>query len=77
MTSVQISHRGRSSAIAAGIGAGAVSILGAVGTDRCNSFCLGPSRGEIALAGALGGAILGAPIGYFADIGKSTIYRVP
>ena len=77
VTSVKISHRGRSAAIAAGIGAGAVSILGAAGTDRCTSFCVGPSRGEIALAGALGGAIIGAPIGYFADFGKSTIYRVP
>ena len=77
VTSVKISHRARSAAIAAGIGAGAASILGAVGTDRCTSFCLGPSRGEIALAGALGGAIIGAPIGYFANFGKSTIYKVP
>ena len=77
VTSVKMSHRGRSSVIAAGIGAGAVSILGAVGTDRCTSFCLGPSRGEVALAGALGGAIIGAPIGYFANFGKSTIYKVP
>lgn len=77
VTSIKISHRARSAAIAAGIGAGTVSILGAVGTDPCTSFCFGPTRGEVALAGVFVGAIIGAPIGYFANFGKSTIYKVP
>lgn len=77
VTSVKISRRGRSSAIAAGVGGGAGLILGAAGTDRCSSFCVGPTRGEATLAGALGGAIIGAPIGYFANFGGSTIYKAP
>lgn len=76
--SIKLSHRGRSTALAAGVGAGIGAILGAAGTSSGNGggFIV-INRGAVAAVGAVGGALIGAPIGYFTDLNRSTIYRAP
>lgn len=75
--SVKLRHRGRSTAIAAGVGAGAGAILGAAGTSGGDGGFMIVSRGGATVAGALGGALIGAPIGFFTHLAGSTIYRAP
>jgi hypothetical protein len=83
--SITIPRRGRSTLIATGIGIGAGAILGAATANPCTAAemhqflgCfLSTSRGDMALAvGAVGG-VIAAPIGYFTNFARSTVYKAP
>jgi hypothetical protein len=79
---IKIPRRGRSTLIATGVGAGAGGIVGAATTgcsaaERDSFFgCfLTPTRPEGAAIGAMLFGVIAAPIGYFSDFAKSTVYK--
>jgi hypothetical protein len=82
IVNIKIPRRGRSTLVGLAIGAGVGAALGAAaGGDPCKSgsgFCVDPvSRGgAAAMTSALVGGI-GAPIGYFTDFTRSTVYKAP
>lgn len=63
--------------VAAGVGAGVGAILGAAGTSGDQGGFITINRGAVAAVGAVGGALIGAPIGFLTDLNRSTIYRKP
>jgi hypothetical protein len=77
IASIKVSHRAASTLVGAGIGAGAAAGIGAgLNNSDQNSF-LKFSNGEVAGVFAIAGAVIGAPIGFFTDFAKSTVYRGP
>jgi uncharacterized protein YcfJ len=79
---IKIPRRGRSSLIATGIGAGAGAIVGAAITgcsaaqkDSYFGCFITPTRPQGAAIGAVLFGVIGAPIGYFSDFAKSTVYK--
>ncbi len=78
ITTIKLTHRGRSTLVGLGIGAGTGAIIGfAAGTDSKDTF-FGPNafRGAITGIGAVIGGVIGAPIGYFTDFtAGSPIYK--
>ena len=72
---ISISHRGRSTLIGLGIGAGVGGILGAVSTGGNRNDWFYISRPEGALALGLPAAGIGALIGLGTDFSHTTIYR--
>jgi hypothetical protein len=81
---IKIPRRGRSTLIATGVGAGVGAIVGAASTGcstaERNSFLgcfLTPTRPQGAAVGAVLFGAIGAPIGFFTDFAKSTIYKAP
>lgn len=80
ITSIKISRRGRSTLIAMGVGAGVGAIVGAASSPGCGSqtFCIVDiGRGAGAAIVGIAGAVIGAPIGFFTDLNRSTIYKAP
>jgi hypothetical protein len=79
--SITIPRRGRSTLIATGVGAGIGAIVGAAATScstaQKNSFfeCGFVTRPEGVAVGAVLFGVVGAPIGYFTDFSKSTVYK--
>lgn len=69
--------------VGAAIGAGAGALIGAVSAPGCSapqrSSFLGcfnvVSRADLALGVGAAGIAVGAPIGYFTDFTKSTVYK--
>jgi hypothetical protein len=81
ITSVKLAHRGRSTLVGLGIGAGTGAIVGFAGASSggSNSF-FGTNflRGAATGVGAVIGGAIGTPIGYFTDFtAGSTIYKAP
>jgi hypothetical protein len=78
ITTIKLAHRGRSTLVGLGIGAGAGAIVGfAAGTGGNNTF-FGPNflRGAVTAVGAVIGSVIGTPIGYFTDFtAGSPIYK--
>jgi hypothetical protein len=71
---VKLPHRGRSTAILGGVGAG----LGvAVVKGLASSWGLRTAKGSVYAGGAGIGAVVFGPIGYFTDFARSTVYRAP
>jgi hypothetical protein len=81
IVNIKIPHRGRSTLVGTAIGAGVGAGVGAAtGDDSCKSapFCVSPlSRGGIAVFSGFLFAAIGAPIGYFTDFTRSTVYKAP
>jgi hypothetical protein len=83
--SITIPRHGRSTLIAAGIGIGAGVAIGAATYNPCTAAeqktflgCLQIfSRGDLALVGGVVGGVIAAPIGYFTNFAKSTVYKAP
>ena len=79
ITSVKLSHRGRSTLIMAGVGAGVgAGVVKAVAvTIFGNSFTHGTAKGAVYVGGAGMGAIIFWPIGFLGDPARSTVYKAP
>ena len=77
--SIKIPRRGRSTLIAigigAGVGAGAAAAASSCNTARGDSCFF--TRSESAAFGAALFGFIGAPIGYFTDFTRSTVYKAP
>ena len=73
--SIQIGHRAASTLIGAGIGAGAAAGIGAGLNNSDKNSWIHFSNGQVAGVFAIAGGVIGAPIGFFTDFAKSTIYR--
>jgi hypothetical protein len=78
ITSIKLAHRGRSTLVGLGIGAGGGAIVGfAAGTNSKDTF-FGPNafRGAVTAVFAVIGGAVGTPIGYFTDFtAGSPIYK--
>ncbi len=71
--SIKLPHRGRSSLILSGIGAGVgVAVVKAVASS---SLFGAPAKGGVYAGGAGMGAIMFWPLGYITDPARSTIYK--
>jgi hypothetical protein len=81
ITSIKLTRRGRSTLAGLGIGAGVGFVVGAATAGpRCTQqqFCiLDFGRGTVGSIGAIMLGFVGAPIGYFTDFTRSTIYKMP
>ncbi len=82
IVNIKIPRHGRSTLAGLAIGAGVGAALGAAtGGDPCKTtqgFCADvASRGETAAFSGFLFAAIGAPIGYFTDFTRSTVYRAP
>jgi hypothetical protein len=85
VVSIELTRRGRSTLVAALIGAGVGSIIGAASGSSCsaaekNSFfgCfMILSRGDLAAIGGVVFGVIGTPVGYFTDFTRSTVYTAP
>ena len=83
ITSIKLTHRGRSTLVAAlaGGGIGAAVAAGLSAHDpHCQSFQLGcldglASTGAVVGAFSAVGTVVGAPIGYLTDFTRSTVYK--
>ena len=74
IASIKVGHRALSTLLGAGIGAGAAAGIGAGVNSSSNSWF---KNGQVAGVFAVAGGVIGAPIGFFTDFAKSTIYRGP
>lgn len=70
--SIKEEHRGRSAAVMGALGAG-IGVLVVAATGSALGFT--GVKGTVAAGGAAIGAVIFAPIGYFADPTASTVYR--
>ena len=82
IVNIKIPRHGRSTLAGLAIGAGVGAALGAAtGGDPCKTtqgFCADvASRGETAAFSGFLFAAIGAPIGYFTDFTRSTVYKAP
>jgi len=78
ISSIKLTHRGRSTLVGLGIGAGAGAIVGFATGSSPNDGFFGPNflRGAVTAAGALIGGAIGTPVGYFTDFtAGSPIYK--
>ena len=75
--SIKLTHRGRSTLVGSGIGAGTGAIIGfAAGTSKDSFWGDNAFRGAISAIFAVSGAVIGAPIGALTDFtAGSTIYK--
>ncbi len=71
---VKLPHRGRSTAILGGVGAG----LGiAVVKGVASAWGFRNAKGPVYAGGAGIGAVLFGPLGYLSDVSRSTVYTAP
>jgi hypothetical protein len=77
--SIKRAHRGRSLLAGVALGAGVGAIVGAaLGPKSCtaNTLCFDfINRADTAAFGAVFFGIVGAPVGYFTDFTRSTVYK--
>ena len=75
--SIKLTHRGRSTLVGLGIGAGTGAVIGfAAGTSKDSFWGDNAFRGAISAIFATMGAVVGIPVGYFSDFtAGSAIYK--
>lgn len=77
IASIKVNRRALSTLIGAGIGAGAAAGIGVGLNNSDKNSWITFSNGDVAGVFAVVGAVIGAPIGFFSDFAKSTVYRAP
>ena len=73
--SIQVPHHGRSALIGAAIGGAVGATIAAVSTQADKGQIQSVSKGAVVGVSGLAGAIIAAPVGWFSDFTRSTIYR--